>query len=81
MVLVDTCFIGLRGRDEQVSREVLDRPDAVIERHDAAVEERLLVRLIDRRIDDLLHGLKTCSLRVQLRVIRVLLVDQVLTRK
>ena len=81
MVLVDTCFVGLWGRDEQVPREVLDRSDTVIERHDAAVEERLLVRLIDRRIDDLLHGLKTCGLRVQLRVIRVLLVDQVLTRK
>ena len=48
VVLVDTCFVGLRGRDEQVSREVLDRPDTVIERHDAAVEERLLVRNTDR---------------------------------
>ena len=47
MVLVDTCFVGLWGRDEQVPREVLDRPDTVIEGHDAAVEERLLVRVAD----------------------------------
>ena len=48
VVLVDTCFVGLWGRDEQVPREVLDRPDTVIEGHDAAVEERLLVRVADR---------------------------------
>ena len=48
MVLVDTCFVGLWGRDEQVPREVLNRSDTVIEGHDAAVEERLLVRVADR---------------------------------
>ena len=81
MVLVDTCFVGLWGRDEQVPREVLDRSDTVIERHDAAIEERLLVRVADRRINDLLHGLKTCRVLVQLLVIGGLLTDQVLTRK
>ena len=48
MVLVDTCFVGLWGRDEQVPREVLNRSDTVIEGYDAAVEERLLVRVADR---------------------------------
>ena len=81
MVLMDTCFIVLRGRNEQVPREVLYRPNAVIERHDATIEQRLLVCVIDRRINDLLHGLKSRGLRVQLLIIGLLLVDQVLTRK
>ena len=48
MVLMYVALIGLWGRDEQVPREVLDRPDTVIERHDAAVEERLLYRVVSR---------------------------------